>query len=73
MREPDISARIDKEFWEAFKATYPNIESMRRASTYNDLLDKFRTALLGNAGADGGAPADPGRCRIRRQGLSASR
>jgi multiple sugar transport system substrate-binding protein len=48
--EPEISHRMDREFWEAFKATYPNIETEVTAIDYNTLLDKFRTALLGNAG-----------------------
>ena len=38
-----------KEFFEAFRKTYPNIELEEQGITYNDLLDKFRTALLGNA------------------------
>jgi multiple sugar transport system substrate-binding protein len=38
-----------KEFFETFRQTYPNIQLEEQALTYNDLLDKFRTALLGNA------------------------
>ena len=47
--DPQIAHDIDKEFWEAFKATYPNIQTDVQSITYNELLDKFRTALLGNA------------------------
>jgi multiple sugar transport system substrate-binding protein len=48
--EPEIVHRIDKEFWEAFKATYPNIQVDMQSIVYNELLDKLRTSLLGNAG-----------------------
>lgn len=48
--EPEITKQMDKEFWAAFKATYPNIEAEVTSIDYNTLLDKFRTALLGNAG-----------------------
>ena len=48
--EPEITKQMDKEFWAAFKATYPNIETEVTSIDYNTLLDKFRTALLGNAG-----------------------
>ena len=48
--EPEITKQMDKEFWAAWKATYPNIETDAQNINYNDLLDKFRTALLGNAG-----------------------
>jgi multiple sugar transport system substrate-binding protein len=47
--DPQISHDQDKAFWEAFKAAYPNIETDVQSITYNELLDKFRTALLGNA------------------------
>ncbi|MFO1209939.1 MAG: sugar ABC transporter substrate-binding protein [Amaricoccus sp.] len=47
--DPDILRQNYKEFFEAFKKTYPNIELDAQGITYNDLLDKFRTALLGNA------------------------
>lgn len=47
--DPDIMRTIDTEFWAAWKAAYPNIETDAQNITYNDLLDKFRTALLGNA------------------------
>ena len=48
--EPEITKKFDKEFWEAFKATYPNITVEAQSIVYNDLLDKLRTSLLGNAG-----------------------
>jgi multiple sugar transport system substrate-binding protein len=48
--DPDLLRQYYKEFFEAFRATYPNIDLQEQALTYNDLLDKFRTALLGNAG-----------------------
>jgi multiple sugar transport system substrate-binding protein len=47
--DPQIMHDIDKQFWEAFKAAYPNIQTDVQSITYNELLDKFRTALLGNA------------------------
>ena len=46
---PDIERKVDADFWAAWKATYPNIETDAQNINYNDLLDKFRTALLGNA------------------------
>lgn len=47
--DPKIAHEQDAAFWEAFKAAYPNIETDVQSITYNELLDKFRTALLGNA------------------------
>src|SRR5690606_34935091 len=47
--DPQISHDQDKAFWEAFAAAYPNIKTDVQSITYNELLDKFRTALLGNA------------------------
>ena len=47
--DPIISHEQDKAFWEAFKAAYPNIEVDVQSIVYNELHDKFRTALLGNA------------------------
>lgn len=46
---PDIERKIDKDFWAAWKATYPNIDTTAQNVDYNQLLDKLRTALLGNA------------------------
>ena len=48
--DPEISRKVDAEFWVAFKAAYPNIAVDAQNIVYNDLLDKFRVALLGNAG-----------------------
>lgn len=47
--DPDLLRQYYKEFFETFRKTYPNIQLEEQALTYNDLLDKFRTALLGNA------------------------
>ena len=66
---PDIDRKVHEDFWAAFKATYPNIEVDAQNIDYNQLLDKLRTATLGNAAPDGGAPADPGRHRVLVQGL----
>lgn len=46
---PDIERKINDDFWAAWKATYPNIETDAQNIDYNQLLDKLRTALLGNA------------------------
>jgi multiple sugar transport system substrate-binding protein len=48
--DPDLLRQYYRDFFAAFRKTYPNIELREQALTYNDLLDKFRTALLGNAG-----------------------
>ncbi|MFO1151645.1 MAG: sugar ABC transporter substrate-binding protein [Alsobacter sp.] len=48
--DPDLLRQYYKDFFATFRKTYPNIELVDQALTYNDLLDKFRTALLGNAG-----------------------
>ena len=47
---PDIEKKINDDFWAAWKATYPNIQTDAQNINYNDLLDKLRTATLGNAG-----------------------
>src|SRR4051794_3408367 len=47
--DPDILRENYKQFFETFRKTYPNIDLEEQGITYNDLLDKFRTALLGNA------------------------
>src|SRR3569623_682824 len=47
--DPDILRQNYKDFFAAFRATYPNITLEDQGLTYNDLLDKFRTALLGNS------------------------
>ncbi len=46
---PDIDRKVHEEFWAAFKATYPNITVDAQNIDYNQLLDKLRTATLGNA------------------------
>jgi multiple sugar transport system substrate-binding protein len=46
---PDIERKINDDFWAAWKQTYPNIETDAQNIDYNQLLDKLRTALLGNA------------------------
>ena len=48
--DPDLLRQYYKDFFETFRKTYPNINLQEQALTYEDLLDKFRTALLGNAG-----------------------
>ena len=47
--DPEVMRQNYRDFFEAFRATYPNIELEEQGITYNELLDKFRTALLGNA------------------------
>lgn len=47
--DPQIMHDIDKQFWEAFAEAYPNIRTDVQSITYNELLDKFRTTLLGNS------------------------
>lgn len=47
--DPQITKDIDKQFWDAFAATYPNIKVNITSLTYNDMLDQIRTAALGNA------------------------
>jgi multiple sugar transport system substrate-binding protein len=46
---PQIERKVNEEFWAAWKAAYPNIETDAQNVDYNQLLDKLRTALLGNA------------------------
>jgi multiple sugar transport system substrate-binding protein len=46
---PQIERDIDQQFWAAFSETYPNIAVDAQNIAYNDLLDKLRTSLLGNA------------------------
>jgi multiple sugar transport system substrate-binding protein len=47
--DPAIMRQHYNDFFAAFRATYPNIVLEEQGITYNELLDKFRTALLGNA------------------------
>ena len=45
----EIEHRIDAEFWAAFAKTYPNIKVTWQNLDYNEMLNKTRTAALGNA------------------------
>jgi multiple sugar transport system substrate-binding protein len=47
--EPEIMRKNYADFFAAFRAAYPNIELEEQGFDYNNLLDKFRTALIGNA------------------------
>ncbi len=47
---PDLDKKIDADFWAAWKAAYPNIQTDYQNIDYNVLLDKLRTSLLGNSG-----------------------
>ena len=47
--DPEVMRQNYRDFFEAFRATYPNVVLEEQGITYNELLDKFRTALLGNA------------------------
>ena len=46
---PDIDRKVHEDFWAAFQKTYPNIKLDYQNIDYNQLLDKLRTATLGNA------------------------
>ncbi len=46
---PRIDHEIDAQFWAAFAKTYPNITVEKQSFTYNEILDKIRTAALGKA------------------------
>ncbi|WP_374191889.1 MULTISPECIES: ABC transporter substrate-binding protein [Rhizobium/Agrobacterium group] len=46
---PAIHRRMDDEFWVAWKKAYPNIQTEIQNIGYAALLDKLRTATLGNA------------------------
>ncbi|MCW5720049.1 MAG: sugar ABC transporter substrate-binding protein, partial [Devosia sp.] len=47
---PRIEHEINDAFWAAWAETYPNIETDAQNIDYNQLLDRLRTTLLGNAG-----------------------
>jgi multiple sugar transport system substrate-binding protein len=47
--DPQVMRDNYSDFFKAFRETYPNIVLEEQGITYNELLDKFRTALLGNA------------------------
>lgn len=46
---PQVDRDMEKAFFEAFAQTYPNIELDAQNINYNDLLNKLRTAAIGNA------------------------
>jgi multiple sugar transport system substrate-binding protein len=46
---PRIDLEIDAQFFAAFAKTYPNITVEKQSFTYNEILDKIRTAALGKA------------------------
>ena len=46
---PQIEHEINDEFWAAFAKTYPNITVDKQNLDYNEMLNKLRTAALGNA------------------------
>ena len=46
---PQIEHDLDKQFWEAFAALYPNIKVEKQSMNYNEILDKLRTTALGKA------------------------
>jgi multiple sugar transport system substrate-binding protein len=48
---PPIDKIMYDQFWEAFGKTYPNITVERVSLDYNSILDKLRTAAMGNADA----------------------
>ena len=47
--EPELHRQMDEMFWDAFAELYPNIEVDVQSLGYNDMLNKLRTAALGNA------------------------
>ncbi|MGF1475271.1 MAG: extracellular solute-binding protein [Geminicoccaceae bacterium] len=47
--QPELEHKMHADFWAAFAETYPNIEVDAQSIGYNDLLNKLRTAALGNA------------------------
>ena len=46
---PKIDFEIDAQFWDAFAKTYPNITVEKQSITYDQILQKLRTAALGKA------------------------
>ncbi len=53
--DPDLLRQYYRDFFAAFRKTYPNITLEEQALTYNDLLDKFRTAPARQRRPDGRA------------------
>jgi multiple sugar transport system substrate-binding protein len=46
---PQIDHELDAQFWDAFGKLYPNIKVTKQNLSYNEMLDKLRTAALGKA------------------------
>lgn len=46
---PRLDHEIDAQFWAAFAKTYPNITIEKQSFSYNEILDKTRTAAIGKA------------------------
>jgi multiple sugar transport system substrate-binding protein len=46
---PRVEHETEAQFWAAFAKTYPNIKVERQNLNYNEMLNKVRTAALGNA------------------------
>lgn len=46
---PQVEKDYDKQFWDSWKQTYPNIKTETQTLTYDSMLDKIRTAAAGNA------------------------
>jgi multiple sugar transport system substrate-binding protein len=46
---PQIEHELDAQFWDAFGKLYPNIKVTKQNLSYNEMLDKLRTAALGKA------------------------
>ncbi|MFC0406678.1 extracellular solute-binding protein [Roseomonas elaeocarpi] len=46
---PRLDHVIDAQFWAAFAKTYPNVTIEKQSLDYNQMLNKARTAVLGNA------------------------
>ena len=46
---PQIEHELDAQFWDAFGKLYPSIKVTKQNLSYNEMLDKLRTAALGKA------------------------
>jgi multiple sugar transport system substrate-binding protein len=49
---PELEHEMYEAFWQAWEETYPNIEVNAQSLGYNEMLNKLRTAALGNAAPD---------------------
>ena len=67
--DPRSARRQDKAFWEAFKATYPNIDPDVQSHRLQRAARQVPHRAARQCRADGDPPADPRRRRVRRQGL----